>query len=92
MADNRGPLAGIRVLELGSSVAGPFCGRLFADFLERGRRIYEGADVRLETETVDGGWDAAEARIQAEAQRPFDLVAVERLVEGLEPRKDHVAG
>lgn len=27
-----GPLAGTRVLELGSTVAGPFCGRLFADF------------------------------------------------------------
>jgi len=27
-----GPLAGYRVLELGSTVAGPFCGRLFADF------------------------------------------------------------
>lgn len=26
------PLAGYRVLELGSTVAGPFCGRLFADF------------------------------------------------------------
>lgn len=26
------PLAGYRVVELGSTVAGPFCGRLFADF------------------------------------------------------------
>ncbi|VTU45709.1 CaiB/BaiF CoA transferase family protein [Variovorax sp. PBL-E5] len=28
----RGPLSSYRVLELGSTVAGPFCGRLFADF------------------------------------------------------------
>jgi crotonobetainyl-CoA:carnitine CoA-transferase CaiB-like acyl-CoA transferase len=27
-----GPLAGYRVIELGSTVAGPFCGRLLADF------------------------------------------------------------
>lgn len=27
-----GPLAGCRVLELGSTIAGPFCGRLLADF------------------------------------------------------------
>lgn len=28
----QGPLAGYRVLEMGSTIAGPFCGRLFADF------------------------------------------------------------
>ena len=27
-----GPLAGVRVLELGSLIAGPFCGRILADF------------------------------------------------------------
>ncbi len=32
IAPASGPLAGYRVLELGSTVAGPFCGRLFADF------------------------------------------------------------
>ncbi len=40
----RGPLAGYRVLELGSTVAGPFCGRLFADF---------GAEV-IKIEAADG--------------------------------------
>lgn len=40
----RGPLAGLRVLEIGSSVAGPFCGRLLADF---------GADV-VEVEPPEG--------------------------------------
>ncbi len=28
----QGPLAGCRVLEIGSTVAGPFCGRMLADF------------------------------------------------------------
>jgi crotonobetainyl-CoA:carnitine CoA-transferase CaiB-like acyl-CoA transferase len=31
-ARSAGPLAGLRVLEMGSTVAGPFCGRLLADF------------------------------------------------------------
>ena len=39
-----GPLAHARVLELGSTVAGPFCGRLLADF---------GADV-VKVETPQG--------------------------------------
>lgn len=32
MGDPKGPLTGCRVLEMGSTVAGPFCGRLLADF------------------------------------------------------------
>lgn len=40
-----GPLAGVRVLELGSLIAGPFCGRILADF---------GAEV-LKIEPPNGG-------------------------------------
>jgi crotonobetainyl-CoA:carnitine CoA-transferase CaiB-like acyl-CoA transferase len=32
MNPSTSPLTGYRVLELGSPVAGPFCGRLLADF------------------------------------------------------------
>jgi crotonobetainyl-CoA:carnitine CoA-transferase CaiB-like acyl-CoA transferase len=56
MAESGGPLAGVRVLELGSSVAGPFCGRLFADFGAEVIKVEvaEGDAVRSMGKRVDG--------------------------------------
>jgi formyl-CoA transferase len=43
--ENKGPLAGIKVIELGTLIAGPFCARMMAEF---------GAEV-IKIEAPDGG-------------------------------------
>ena len=55
-ARSGGPLDGVRVLELGSSVAGPFCGRLFADFGAEVIKVElaEGDPVRSMGKRVEG--------------------------------------
>ncbi|HVC10021.1 MAG TPA: CoA transferase [Burkholderiales bacterium] len=55
-AAGNGPLAGYRVLELGSTAAGPFCARLLADFGAQVVKIEspDGDPIRQLGETVDG--------------------------------------
>ena len=43
--ENKGPLAGIKVIELGTLIAGPFCARMLGEF---------GAEV-IKIESPDGG-------------------------------------
>lgn len=69
-----GPLSGYRVLEIGSSVAGPFCGRLLADFGAAVIKIEppEGDAVRTMSKRING-----RSLYAASIFRNKDLVAVD---------------
>ena len=86
--DRDGPLAGVRVLELGNFIAGPFAGQLFGDYGAEVIKI-ESADggdpMRSWGVTVDGGslWWPTIARnkqsVVADLKNPDDLAMVQRL-------------
>lgn len=56
MTPAKGPLEGLRVVEIGSSVAGPFCGRLLADFGAEVIKVEDvgGDPVRTMNKRVNG--------------------------------------
>jgi crotonobetainyl-CoA:carnitine CoA-transferase CaiB-like acyl-CoA transferase len=77
-----GPLTGLRVLELGSTVAGPFCGRLLADFGAEVIKVEaaEGDTVRSMGKRLDG-----RSLYAASIFRNKELISVDlRLPEGQE--------
>jgi crotonobetainyl-CoA:carnitine CoA-transferase CaiB-like acyl-CoA transferase len=86
------PLAGIRVLELGSTVAGPFCGRLLADFGAEVIKVEppEGDAVRSMGKRVHGRSLYAASIFRNKALVTIDLRTDDgrRLVSGLAAESD----
>ncbi|MGC3983706.1 MAG: CaiB/BaiF CoA-transferase family protein [Pseudorhodoferax sp.] len=71
----QGPLAPYKVLEIGSTIAGPFCGRLFADFGAEVVKVeaLEGDPVRAMGEHVDGHSLYAASILRNKANAAIDL-------------------
>jgi len=74
----KGALSGIRVVEMGSTVAGPFCARLFADFGAEVVKIEDpgGDTIRSMGEMVDG-----QSLYAASLMRNKSLVALDLRIE-----------
>jgi crotonobetainyl-CoA:carnitine CoA-transferase CaiB-like acyl-CoA transferase len=90
--DNQGALAGIRVLELGQLIAGPFCGQLLGDM---------GAEViKIEAPAIDGkpggdpmrDWGRGDAKLWWEviARNKKSVTANLRIAEGQQMVRDLV--
>lgn len=71
----QGPLAPYKVLEIGSTIAGPFCGRLFADFGAEVVKVeaLEGDPVRSMGHHVDGHSLYAASILRNKANAAIDL-------------------
>jgi crotonobetainyl-CoA:carnitine CoA-transferase CaiB-like acyl-CoA transferase len=93
MQDN-GPLSGYRVLALGSTVAGPFCARLLADFGAEVIKIEaaEGDPIRQLGEAVDGNslYGASILRNKLIASFNFRKPEARELLKRLIPKFDIV--
>ena len=89
-----GPLTGYRVLELGSTAAGPFCARLLADFGAEVVKIeaVEGDPIRQLGETVNGKSLYAASILRNKRIAAFDLKKPEAvsLVKQMIPQFDIV--
>ena len=83
-----GPLSGYRVLEMGSTVAGPFCGRLLADFGAEVIKVepFDGDPVRTMGKRAHGKSLYAasilrnKALISVDLRQPAGQEAIRRLV------------
>ncbi|HZM37060.1 MAG TPA: CoA transferase [Burkholderiales bacterium] len=91
---NQGPLSGYRVLELGSTVAGPFCARLLADFGAEVVKIEaaEGDPVRQLSAAVNGKslYAASILRNKRIASLDFRKAEARELVKRVIPKFDVV--